>query len=136
MKRLLFIVFHILPICLLIAACGSDAENGSPASGNPARGKVLYQKTILSPRAAPGCITCHSLEAGVTLVGPSHAGVAERAGSMVPGLSAEGYLRESIINPDAHVLEGFFPGIMYQEFGEDLSEQEINDLVAFMLTLK
>jgi len=55
---------------------------------------------------------------------------------MVPGLSAEGYLRESIINPDAHVLEGFFPGIMYQEFGEDLSEQEINDLVAFMLTLK
>jgi len=76
------------------------------------------------------------VEAGVTLVGPSHAGVAERAGSMVPGLSAEGYLRESIINPDAHVLEGFFPGIMYQEFGEDLSEQEINDLVAFMLTLK
>jgi len=34
------------------------------------------------------------------------------------------------------VSEGFAPGIMYQRFGEDLTEQEINDLVAFMLTLK
>jgi len=135
-RRFLSVLFSILPICLLIAACGSDAKGDSQASGSAARGKELYQKTVLGPRAAPGCISCHSLEADVTLVGPSHAGIAERAGSMVPGLSAEGYLRESIIDPDAHALEGFAPGIMYQEFGEDLTEAEINDLVAFMLTLK
>ncbi len=52
------------------------------------------------------------------------------------GKSAEEFLRESILNPDAVVTEGFTPGVMYQNYGNDLTEQEIDDLVAFLLTLK
>jgi hypothetical protein len=69
-------------------------------------------------------------------VGPSHANLAVTAETVVPGKSAEDYLRESIIEPDAHITEGFTAGIMYQNYGKDLSEQEINDLVAYLLTLK
>lgn len=136
MKQYLFIFFCILSTGLILAACGVDKESSLPGAGDASRGKALYEKTVLGTSAAPGCITCHSIETGVTLVGPSHAGIASRAGSVVPGLSAEEYLRESIVNPDAHITEGFAPGIMYQRFGADLSEQEINDLVAFLLTLE
>jgi len=51
-------------------------------------------------------------------------------------MTAEEYLKESIITPNAHVTEGFTAGVMYQNYGKDLTEQEINDLVAYLLTLK
>jgi hypothetical protein len=70
------------------------------------------------------------------LVGPSLADAATVAASAVDGLSAEAFLRQSIIEPDVHVTEGFMPGLMFQNYGETLSEQQINDLVAFLLTQK
>jgi len=135
-KRFVLTLFCISLISVLIAACGAEEPIGAPGAGDATRGRELYEKTVLGPRAAPGCSTCHSLEPGVTKVGPSHAGIADRAGTIVPGLSAEEFIRESIIDPDAHVKDGFFPGIMYQKYADDLTEQEISDLVAFMLTLK
>ncbi len=72
----------------------------------------------------------------MVLVGPSHAGLANRAGSYQEGMSAEDYLRESLTDPDAHIVEGFTPGVMYQNFAEDLQAREINDLIAYMMTLK
>lgn len=136
MKRFLPTLFFVFIISVFLVACGAKEASNSPEVGNTSRGKELYNKAVIGPRAAPGCITCHSLEPGVTLVGPSHAGIASRADSVVQGLSAEEYLRQSIISPDAHVIEGFFPGIMYQKYEEDLTEQEIKDLVAFMMTLE
>ena len=70
------------------------------------------------------------------LVGPSHAGVGTRAGEYVAGMSAEEYLRESLVEPDAHVVDGYTPGMMYQYYAEDLNVQEIADLVAYLQTLK
>lgn len=136
MKKSLFLALaSILVFSLMLTACGGG-NGASSGAGDAARGKALYEQTVIGPNAAPGCITCHSLEAGTVLVGPSHAGLADRAGSAVPGQSAEDYLKESVSNPDAHITEGFQAGIMYQNYSKDLSEQEINDLVAYMLTLK
>ncbi len=50
--------------------------------------------------------------------------------------TVEEYLHESIVNPNAFVVEGFPSGVMYQNYGQDLSKQQIDDLVAFLLTLK
>ena len=69
----------------------------------------------------------------MVIVGPSHAGVGNRAGRTVDGLNAEEYLRQSIINPNAFVVSGFAEGIMYQNYAEVLSDSEIDDLVAFLL---
>jgi cytochrome c2 len=135
-KRFAFLAIAIIFFSTLLVACGGKGSGNGEASGDPKRGEELYHKTVIGPNAAPGCVTCHSLEPGKTLVGPSHAGVATRAASAVSGVSAEDYLRQSIVNPNAHVTEGFTPGVMYQNYGKDLTEQEINDLVAYLMTLK
>lgn len=138
-KKVLFTLLALVLI-LLLAACGGGGDapasgDGSPV-GDAANGEKLYNQTVIGSASAPGCVTCHSLEPGVVIVGPSHAGLASRAGTYQEGMSAEDYLRESIMDPDAHVVEGFAPGLMYQNFAEDLQAREVNDLIAYMLTLK
>lgn len=135
-RRILAILCVLAVVSMMVVGCAGKAKSDAVGQGDAARGKKLYEQTVIGPNAAPGCITCHSTKPGVILVGPSHAGLANRAGNTVSGVSAENYLHESIMNPDAHVTKGFVPGIMYQRYSEDLSEQEINDLVAYMLTLK
>ncbi len=65
--------------------------------------------------------------------GPSFQGISKRAGDRVPGLSAVEYLRQSIVDPSAYVVEGFVD-IMPISIGFLLSEEDIDNLVAFLLT--
>lgn len=139
---------HILLLAvglLLMAACGGGGDGGGDGettggAGDPANGEELYMMTSIGDSGAPGCITCHSVEATddpmqPSPVGPSHYGLADRAGDYVEGMSGEAYIRESIVEPDAHVVEGFPEGVMYQNYGDDLTDQQINDLVAYLMTL-
>lgn len=134
-KTTLFVVVGVIA-ALVLAACGggaSQAPAGGAASGagDAAAGKTLFAQSVIG--ANPGCITCHSLEAGKTLVGPSVAGIASRAGSTVSGQSAEQYLKQSLTEPDAHLVKGFAKGLMPKP---TLTDKQVNDLVAYMLTLK
>lgn len=110
----------------------APAESTTSGPGDPANGETLYKKPTIG--GAPGCITCHSLNPGTRLIGPSLADAATKAAGAVEGMSAEEFLRESIVDPNAHVTEGFSKGLMYQGYGKDLSQQQIDDLVAFLLT--
>ena len=83
-----------------------------------------------------GCTACHDVANGIVIVGPSLKGVGSRAGSRKPGMAAPDYLRESILKPNAFVVPGFQPGIMLQNFGQILSPQQLNDLIAYLMTLK
>ena len=96
----------------------------------------MFAQPVIGASNAPGCITCHSLEPDVVIVGPSQVGVATRAQTRVPGQSAEEYIRASITDPHVFVVEGFVEGMMYQNYGTDLTDREINDLVAYALTLE
>jgi mono/diheme cytochrome c family protein len=135
-----FILFFILVfLTLVLVACGGgggDTSGESSGQDLVARGEELYKGQTIGSASSPGCVTCHSLEEGVTLVGPSHAGVGARAGTIVPGMSAEEYLRESILDPNAHIVEGFSPGVMYQNYANELTTEEVDALVAYMLTLQ
>lgn len=101
---------------------------------DPAAGEKLYYETSLGTNAA--CRICHSLEPGQDLVGPSFAGIANRAGNRVPGMTAEEYLYQSITEPDAYVVEGFPAGLMVPNLAEILTEEQIADLIAFLMTLE
>lgn len=138
LRKLFVLSVLVLLLGLALSACGGGAEEpaASTSVGDVAAGEKLYKQPVIGTASAPGCATCHSLEPGVVLVGPSHAGVATRAETYVSGMSAEEYLRESIINPNAHVVEGFQPSVMYQNYGQELTQTEINNLVAYLLTLK
>ncbi|MEA2003081.1 MAG: hydrogenase iron-sulfur subunit [Actinomycetota bacterium] len=110
------------------------AINDSSIEAESDAGRSLYLEGTLGTNA--GCRICHSLDEGVVLVGPSFAGIASRATARVPGLTAEEYLRQSILDPNAYVVEGFPAGQMLQNFDELLTEEDIDNLVAFLLTLE
>ncbi len=81
------------------------------------------------------CATCHALVPDTIIIGPSLYGVATRAETRVPGLSAEEYITMSILRPGDYVVEGF-NNVMITNFAKDLTSEELNALVAFLLTLK
>jgi mono/diheme cytochrome c family protein len=128
-----------LILVLGLVACGGESapaggEGQAAGAGDVAAGESLFNQSLIGTQ--PGCVTCHSLEPGVTLVGPSLANVGADAGSRVSGQSADEYLRQSILEPNAYVVEGFGQGIMPAGYGNELSEQQLNDLAAFLLSLK
>ena len=103
-------------------------------SADPKAGERIFNGATLG--ASAGCQICHSLRPDVQLVGPSLAGIATRAETRVPGLTAEAYLMQSLIDPDAYVVAGFQPGQMRPDLAQALTQQQLDDLVAFMLTLR
>jgi mono/diheme cytochrome c family protein len=91
------------------------------AAGDPAAGKEVFDS------AQPACGSCHTLEA---------AGASQTLGpNLDEGLADKdaAFIRESIVNPDAEVTEGFSDGLMPEDYGEKLSDQELDDLVAFLV---
>ena len=81
-----------------------------------------------------GCHACHSLDSNNQIIGPSLSGIAVRAAATRPDYSAEMYLYESIVNPNAYIVAGFQGGIMPAGFGQRLSEQQLADLIEFLMT--
>ena len=69
------------------------------------------------------------------MIGPSLAGVATRAETRVNGDDARAYIETSILNPSAYVVDGF-KDVMPKNFGKDLTSDDFNAIVAFLLTLK
>ena len=132
-----FVVIGLAAAALALAACGGGSSDGA---GDAARGEALFKQSTIGTASAPGCATCHSLD-GSALVGPSQQGLVARAEAAIASAEYKGtaktvaeYLRESIVSPDVFVEQGFTAGVMYQNFGKELSEQEIKDLVSFLWT--
>jgi mono/diheme cytochrome c family protein len=147
----------LLALGVALAACGSGdlAEDLTPIPTLP-RGEEPELVDALQRDAAPpaedmteappageevdlvalgeeafgaACAGCHMAEDGV---GPALTGMADRAAERVEGQSAEEYLYESIVVPGAYLVEGY-QNIMPGNYGEQYSETELNDLVAYIM---
>jgi mono/diheme cytochrome c family protein len=123
-RRALFIVCF----GLLLAGCGGE-ETVSPTGpvegtlpqaekGNPEAGKTVF--------ADNGCGGCHTFQAAGTsgTTGPN-------LDEALKGKDAE-FIEQSLVDPNAEVASGFAPNIMPQDYGSQLSAQELADLVAFL----
>lgn len=130
--RNISMVYLLFLFVLLLAACGSGS--GSEDNEGVEAGKALFEQSILGGQT--GCTTCHSLEPGVVLVGPSLAIIGSEAEGRVTGQSAEEYLRQSILDPDAFVVMDYPAGTMPKVYGDVLSNDEVGQLVAYLQTLK
>ena len=75
-----------------------------------------------------------SVNKAAAYLGPSFQGISERAGDRVPELSAVEYLRQSIVDPSAYVVEGFIDRAMPKNYRLLISEEDIDNLIAFLLT--
>ena len=93
---------------------------GGPA-GDPAAGKEIFTTT-----AQPPCASCHTLaEANASgTVGPD-------LDQVLKGKDAA-FIHESIVDPDAEIASGFTAGIMPAVYGDQLDDQQLADLVAFL----
>ncbi len=114
---------------------------------DPERGALLFANGIPGKPEVPTCASCHHVEpvAVNDLVGPAMHGIADRAARRDPNeLSAAAYLRNSIILPNKYLVpnEGdkiYAVGgmsLMHQTYADELTPDQINDLVAYMLTLR
>ncbi len=92
-----------------------------------------------------GCAGCHLL----STVGPAwrpeggQPGIGDRAAERIleadytgQATTAEEYLFESIVSPEAFTVSGFGQGIMPANYGGRLSRQDVADLIAYLLSLR
>ncbi len=146
------VVWAGLVVMVLVAACGdddADTTTQSPVTteaatttiraatvGDPERGRQIWEDG--GGGVSGGCSACHSVDGSEkigNLRAPTWQGISGRAGDRVPGLSAEEYLRESIVDPAAYIVDGYFADSMPKGFKILLSEEDVDGLVAFLLTL-
>jgi mono/diheme cytochrome c family protein len=85
-----------------------------------------------------GCAACHATQGDARLVGPSLAGLSQRAGERKPGTSAEDYITESIRNPSAFIVPGFpGPPSPMPPFGPaQIPDADLQQLIAYLMSLK
>lgn len=105
----------------------------SAAGGDPANGQVLFNR--FQPAAGFACATCHYVDREDQLIGPGLLNVSARAESRVAGMSVYDYLHTSIVNPGAFVVPNFPDGLMPRNWADVYSEDEIDDLIAYLMTL-
>lgn len=136
MKRLQLSVVLALVLALLVACGGGGSTTtgtgSTGGSGDVNAGKALFAQQTIG--ANVGCITCHSLD-GSQLVGPTMKDIGTRAGKEVQGESADQYIRNAILEPNAHAPSGYAVGVMPSYKGV-VSDAQLNDLVAYLLSLK
>ena len=86
------------------------------------------------------CSTCHIVEGmAAGLIGPDLSHIGTDAATRKPGMSGDEYLRESIRSPEAHVAQGVeraTKGLMTTAITKDLTDEQVNALVAFLLSHK
>jgi len=111
------------------------AEPQPTATPRPIDGETA-EEVILNA----GCGACHKIgEMGEAhKVGPDLTYIGTTASERVPGMSAEEYIRQSILEPNAYLAPecpntACLPGIMPQNFHLRLTEEQLNMLVVFLM---
>jgi nitric oxide reductase subunit C len=125
------------------AVPGAVAAVEKAVSSDPVElGRATFNAT------PPACAACHSIAPNVNIVGPSLAGIASTAATRIRGSDyhgqakdAAGYIRESILEPNAHVLPGptYAAGgrsLMPGDYAQTLKPEQVDQIVAYLLTLK
>ncbi|MDQ1833858.1 c-type cytochrome [Massilia scottii] len=133
-----------------VATAAAPGAAATPPAARPTTGDdnpiALGERVFRS--AVPACSACHSTAPGVNLAGPSLAGLVGRSTALLAGAGytgkatgVEGYIRESLVSPSAHVV----PGAMYSAngqsfmpdtYGKALAPEQITQLVAYLSSLK
>lgn len=94
----------------------------------PELGKLMYQKQ--------GCATCHTVN-GSRLVGPSWKGMFGRTEHFTDGTTTkvdENYIRESVLNPQAKVVDTFPPSM--PTYKGKLSDRQLSGIIEYIKSLQ
>jgi mono/diheme cytochrome c family protein len=115
-------------LILFVTSCSSlKPPQALALSQEAAEGKKLFNSY---------CSSCHGTNGDTVIVGPSLAGIATRGSQRIDGMDAGGYIKDSILEPRAYVVEGFPDNLMPPNFKDQLANEDIDSIVAYLLTLK
>ncbi len=119
---------YLLLCLLLLAACGGEPEAPPPPTLSPQAqlGKQVFSRD---------CGACHSTSPDTIIVGPSLAGVANRAATRVSDQDAYTYLLTSVMQPDAYLVEGY-ENLMPNNLSKQLTGEELDAVIAYLQTLQ
>lgn len=143
--RLLFLFFSLTALIIGLAACSENALTDKTPdadataafkaepvtnTGDAARGIAVFGRMP--------CLTCHSLSASAgskaPAIGPALEHIGTNAATRVPGVTAAQYLRHAIVKPEDLAIPNYHN--VMPSFGASLSQTDLDDLVAYLLTLK
>ncbi|KII27503.1 cytochrome C [Pseudomonas fluorescens] len=135
----------------LTVAQQNTSGNQPPPAARPISGKedpMALGEALFRTTATPVCSACHSIASGVNLAGPSLAGLASRAKQIIASpeykgkaKDAEGFIRESIVTPSAHLHPGDMfsangMSFMPDTFAKSLTSEQIDQLVAYLASFQ
>ncbi len=105
--------------------------------GDVARGETLFFESLDTSAGPFSCYTCHNVENDQTKIGPGQYNLRDRAAERIEGQSASHYIYQSIVAPQEYIVPGFesAPVPMPDNYDELLSDSQIYDLIAYMMTL-
>jgi len=98
------------------------------AASVPADGATVFQRS--------GCVGCHNVDGTPGGIGPSLKGLWGSEENLQGGATVmvdEEYLRESIMNPMAKIVDGYGP--VMPSYAAQLSEEEVTALVLYLREL-
>jgi cytochrome c oxidase subunit 2 len=108
---------------------GPAAGPGAPSGPKKPDGKQVFMSS--------GCGSCHTLrDAGSSgTVGPKLDTLARDAAKFGKqrGETPQQYVKESIVKPTAFTVPGFPKGVMPSNFGSQLSAEQLDALVGYLL---
>jgi cytochrome c len=122
------LVHRLAKAATLAALAAASSANAAGPSGDPARGRVLYESR---------CHACHSLDH--SRIGPAHRGVFGRRAGAVPGYEYSAAVKRSRIVWNAQSLdrwltnpEALIPG---QKMGYTVPDaRDRADIIAFLMS--
>lgn len=129
----LFAVIAIAIPMVIIASSMTGSASGGSAAPPPTAAPDNPGESIA---ADTGCLACHTTD-GTDSVGPTWLGLTGSERPLESGdtvVADDPYLEESIVDPKAKIVAGFDP-LMPETYSDQLSEQEIRDLVTYINSL-
>jgi cytochrome c oxidase subunit II len=127
-------IVRVVPAAQFDSWLAKQRKGSTPVGGGG--GGAVDGKQVFS---SSGCGGCHTLaDAGTNgNVGPKLDDLAAMAGKIGKsrGQSAAAYVKESIENPTAYTVTGFPKGVMPGTYKKDLSPEQIDALVRYLLSV-
>jgi mono/diheme cytochrome c family protein len=118
------------PVTLQSPTPPPDVPVSALVDGDPERGKIIFY-------TVGACASCHDATNGTTIVARPLNKIGTEAKTRNRELSAAAYIRSVLYNPDENVRPPTERrGIMPRNYLTMLTAQQVNDLIAFLLTLK
>jgi mono/diheme cytochrome c family protein len=144
LKRATLLISGMVGATVILAVACSGSALPSPTlaptpTALPREDALAVRGESLTRSALPtACVACHSAD-GTPRVGPTWGGIYGGEETLSDGTTVtvdDEYIRESIVDPNAKVVEGFSPNIMPRNYRDTLSDEDIEAITAYIRSLQ